>query len=558
MALDRNSSDGPNKAGSRFGNAGRDILALAVAFAAVIMFVGTGSSVLPQTIRSLEGAGLPPDRVLVNALLLNIAMIIFGWPQHHPPYHQRDVRRKAETQARTLAETDPLTGFLNRRGIAEIANRMLEDCGKRGKVLIFLMIDLDNFKQINDLNGHSMGDLVLVECARRIASLLPEGATLARLGGDEFACVLPVEPRLAGTVETLAETLIERVAVPIDCGASTIMVTASIGLARSDCPGLDLDENRSNAMLHMADMAMYHAKSQGRNRHAWFEPNMRDELTFRKKLSEGIRAGIARGEFVPFYEQQIDLETGKLTGFEMLARWHSPNLGDVSPEIFIPVAEEIGMITELSQCVIAQALEDARDWDPGLTLAVNISPMQLRDPWFAQKLLKLLVAANFPPQRLEIEITESCLHENIGAVRSLIASLRNQGIRVSLDDFGTGYSSLAQLRNLPFDRIKIDRSFVTSLSENADNAAIVHAIALLGKGLGLPVTVEGVENEAIFDMLRQYGNLKGQGYLYGHPQPASATRERLAGMNLLTGEGEGALAVTADPAPVQPRRASNG
>jgi len=231
---------------------------------------------------------------------------------------------------------------------------------------------------------------------------------------------------------------------------------------------------------------------------------------------------------VPFYERQIDLQTGELTGFEMLARWDSPTFGVVAPDIFIPIAEDIGAIADLSESVIAQALEDAKNWDPRLTLSVNISPLQLRDPWFAQKLLKLLVEANFPANRLEIEITESCLHQNVNQVRSLITSLKNQGIRVSLDDFGTGYSSLAQLRHLPFDRIKIDRSFVSSLVDNPDNAAIVHSIAMLGKGLNLPITAEGIESGAVLEHLLQYGELKGQGYLYGHPRPAHDLSEWLA------------------------------
>ncbi len=218
---------------------------------------------------------------------------------------------------------------------------------------------------------------------------------------------------------------------------------------------------------------------------------------------------------------------------EMLARWQSPKLGLVGPELFIPIAEEIGAIGELSERLIARALEDARHWDPKLTLAVNISPLQLRDPWFAQRLLKLLIAANFPPSRLEVEITESCLHENIGMVRTLVTSLKNQGIRVSLDDFGTGYSSFAQLRSLPFDRLKIDRTLVTNVAESEDAATIVDAIAMLGKGLGMPITAEGIETEEALAKLRGYGEFKGQGYLYGYPMPAHETARRLAEMNLL-------------------------
>jgi EAL domain-containing protein (putative c-di-GMP-specific phosphodiesterase class I) len=230
---------------------------------------------------------------------------------------------------------------------------------------------------------------------------------------------------------------------------------------------------------------------------------------------------------VPFYEQQVDLDSGTLVGFEMLARWRSPQLGLISPDIFVPIAEEIGLITEMSDQLIEQALKDAREWDESLTLSINISPVQLRDPWFAQRLLKKLVAANFPPQRLEIEITESCLHENISLVRSIISSLRNQGVKISLDDFGIGYSSLEQLRDLPFDRIKIDRSFVSELREPGRRSNIVEAIIALARGLDLPLTAEGVEDADILDALKSMGRLKAQGYFYGYPEDAEGVRARL-------------------------------
>ncbi|MCK9543997.1 MAG: EAL domain-containing protein [Novosphingobium sp.] len=535
-------------------HADRDLLTLGIAIAAIILFVGTGTSVVGPMIRSLAGVGGPPDRMLVTAMLLNIALIIFGWRRYRQLAHEIEERRKAETQARHLAETDPLTGSLNRRSLHTQMERLLAAHGGKAAVM---MIDLDNFKQINDFNGHSAGDQILVECARRIASLMPPDSLLARLGGDEFALVLTCDPRRAAAVEDLADAIIEAMTAPVACNGTQIHATVSVGLARSSqMDPATASGAAASHLLHMADIAMYHAKKQGRNRlHAYEEP-MEAELQFRRQLEAGIRQGIGQGEFVPFYEQQIDLETGELTGFEMLARWNSPVLGDVSPKVFIPMAEEIGAIGELSECVIRKALEDAKGWDASLTLAVNISPLQLRDPWFSQKLLKMLVAANFPPQRLEIEITESCLHENVAMVRSLIASLKNQGIRVSLDDFGTGYSSLAQLRNLPFDRIKIDRSFVTSLNRSDDSAAIVHAIALLGKGLGLPITVEGIENPEIL-MLRQYGNIKGQGYLYGHPQSVAATRRQLAELDLLSDETAATHADDSPAAePAAPRQAA--
>jgi len=370
-------------------------------------------------------------------------------------------------------------------------------------------------------------------------AVLPQRSVVARLGGDEFTCAVAIEPDTmaqgdTSAVENLAARINEAVAKPVRTAVATIEVTASIGIARSNAvqTGTDAQALVQN-LIHRADLAMYQAKKAGRNQYCWFEPSMEKELRFRSELEAGIREGLARGEFVPFYEKQVDLETDELTGYEMLARWQSPKHGLVGPEIFIPVAEEIGLISDLSEQLIARALRDARDWDAKLTLSVNISPLQMRDPWFAQRILRLLVEANFPPQRLDIEITETCLHENIGVVRSMITSLRNQGIRISLDDFGTGYSSLAQLRTLPFDRIKIDRSFVSTLGRSKDSATIVEAISSLGRGLDLPITAEGIENAEVLELLRQYGAFKGQGYLYGTPSDADSVRRELAAQGLI-------------------------
>ncbi|MEJ5975616.1 EAL domain-containing protein [Novosphingobium sp. PS1R-30] len=541
---------------NRFGKAERDMVALGIATAAIIMFVGTGGVVVPQVVRSFAG-GLGPDKALTSALLLNIALIIFGWRRYRQLSQEVQERRKAEEQAKLLAETDPLTGCLNRRSLADATAELISAGTDRGEVVALVMIDLDNFKQINDFNGHSTGDQVLRECATRIAALLPKRGLLARLGGDEFACVLPLDPKRPEVIDDLAVALIEAIATRSDVSGSGIEITASLGLTRSDF-SREVGEEPADAhtLLHMADIAMYHAKRAGKNRYFWFDAPMQNELRFRREIEQGIRRGIRLGEFVPFYEQQIDLASGELTGFEMLARWKSPALGVISPEIFIPIAEEIGAIADLSESVIAQALEDAKTWDARLTLSVNISPLQMRDPWFAQKLLKMLVEANFPPHRLEIEITESCLHENVAEVRTLVTSLKNQGIRISLDDFGTGYSSLAQLRSLPFDRIKIDRMFVTNLTEDSDSAAIVDAVTRLGKDLGLPVTAEGIENKEILARLMQYGDIKGQGFLYGQPQPGNVTRDRLASLDLLSDQPappvESALPAT------DPKAASQG
>ncbi|HET9630046.1 MAG TPA: EAL domain-containing protein [Novosphingobium sp.] len=524
--------------------AGRDVLALGIGMAAIIMFVGTGGNLMPQVVRSLAGVGLPPDRLLSNALILNIALIIFGLRRYRDLTDEVRERRRAESKARELAHTDPLTGLLNRRSIGPATDDLMEQCAQSGEHVGFIMIDIDNFKLINDARGHSTGDAILQECARRIQSLLPERALAARLGGDEFACVVPFHPAQIERIDDFAGKITSEVARPVQLEDVSIEVTVSVGMSRSD---LTQDSTRpvdAQELLHMADVAMYQAKRAGKNRYFWFERPMEHELRFRSELEQAMRAGIPAGEFVPYYEQQIDLVTGKLVGFEMLARWQSPSFGLVGPEVFIPVAEEIGVIAELSECLIRQALADAREWSPEIRLAVNISPLQLRDPWFAQKLLKLLVEANFPPSRLEIEITESALHDNVGLVRTLITSLKNQGVSVSLDDFGSGYSSLAQLRSLPFDRLKIDRSFVTAMPDSRDSATIVQAITSLGEGLGLPITAEGVENAEVVAELRRLGQFNAQGYLYGRPETAEMTRERLAGLGLLnaaepTGENAG-------------------
>ncbi|WP_336986840.1 putative bifunctional diguanylate cyclase/phosphodiesterase [Altererythrobacter aquiaggeris] len=526
------------KKDKRLGKAEGDLVALGIAVAAIILFLGTGSSVLSQVARAWQGTGLPPEPVLVNALLLNIALIIFGWRRYSELTKEIAERRKAEESARILSETDELTGCLNRRSIGPASEAIIQASSASGMANAFLMIDLDNFKQVNDLNGHLAGDDILQTTAKRITDELPRGAILARLGGDEFACLVSYEPRGEASVSKIAGNIIEAVSQPIEHGEQTLEVTVSVGISTTETSDQGTAagrENRAKSLLHRADVAMYHAKKDGRNRYFWFESPMENELKYRAELEAGIRRGLQNDEFVPYFEQQIDLDSGELVGFEMLARWQSPELGLVGPDIFIPVAEDMGVIAELSETLISKALDHAKDWDASLTLSVNISPVQLRDPWFSQKILKLLTGHGFPPNRLEIEITESCLHENVAAVRTMITSLKNQGVSISLDDFGTGYSSLAQLRSLPFDRIKIDRSFVTEMNSNPGNSKIVDAIISLGEGLKLPITAEGIETEEVRGLLSRLGPLKGQGYLYGQPENAATVHDRLALQGRLSG-----------------------
>jgi diguanylate cyclase (GGDEF)-like protein len=513
--------------GEPLGRAQRDVVALGIAIAALILFVGIGGRVMPQILRSWLGLERPPDMLLTNAMLLNIALLIFGWRRYAELQREVTVRRRAEETARALAESDPLTGCRNRRGVTPAIDEMLRASREQNQEIALFLIDLDNFKTINDRCGHKAGDAVLVETAMRIERLLPASGICARMGGDEFACAFAFEAGDRARADRLAAEIVAAISSPVTVDDLTIDVTVSVGLASSRQPGNSASTPNAEMLIHWADIAMYHAKKNGRDRHAWFEPQMESEIRFRNALESGLRRGIGTGEFVPYYEQQIDIQSGKLVGFEMLARWKSPEFGIVSPEMFIPLAEELGVIGELSESLIRTALEDAKGWDPELTLSVNISPIQLRDPWFAQKLLRLLTETGFPPQRFEIEITESCLHENVAVVRSIITSLKNQGVKVSLDDFGTGYSSLAQLRALPFDRLKIDRSFVSELASEGANSELVAAIVLLGRGLGLPIVAEGIENGEALEILQKLGDIKGQGYHYGRPEDAAATLERL-------------------------------
>ena len=509
-------------------SARRDMTSGAITVAAILLFVGTGSSALSSAVKYYFAAGDPTDRTLVIALLLNVALILIGWRRHNELRREVEVRTAAEERAQLLAARDPLTGFLNRRSLAEEGAALLVQAERRQKALAMLMLDLDHFKTINDMHGHATGDGLLRLVSEEIGRAMPSVALMGRLGGDEFACAFLFDPAHPDTVERIAERLVSRVAQPFVSDGLQLQISASIGIARTDhgCASID-------ALMRSADIAMYAAKNAGRNRFAWFDQSMERELKARNELEVGLRTAIPRQEIVPYFEQQIDLSTGRLFGFEVLARWEHPTRGLIPPEKFISIAEDIGMISDLSLSVMRQACLIAKDWEQNLSLSVNISPLQLKDPWLAQKIVKVLTETGFPASRLELEITEVALFDNLALAQSIVGSIKNQGIRIALDDFGTGYSSLAHLRALPFDRIKIDRSFVGSINVNAESAAIVNAIVRLGESLNLPITAEGIEDAAIEERLRAMGCSKGQGYLYGRPLTAGNARRLLAEKRLL-------------------------
>ena len=501
-----------------------DFVAFGIALAALILFVGTAARVLPEAISAILGFGGRADPTMTSILLLNIAVLLFGWRRYSDLRREVDQRRQAEAEANHLADTDALTGCLNRRSLLTRGAAIAK--AHSGRVAL-LLLDLDNFKHINDVHGHRCGDEALRETASRIRAYLRHDQLLARLGGDEFACVVPLGPDGADELIRLAGRLVDTVRQPCEIDGVTISLSVSMGIASTPMQGEAADD-LIEVLLNNADIAMYQAKKQGKDRFACFEASMQDEKEFRERIERGIRHGLRNREFVPFYQQQIELESGAITGFEMLARWNSEDLGSISPEIFIPIAEEMGVIGELSEQLLEQAFEDATAWDAALSLSVNISPVQLRDPWFAQKILKLLHHKGLQPSRLDIEISERCLHENLVAVQTMVASLRNQGVKISLDDFGMSYANLARMHDLPFDRIKIDHTFVAGRGDAAEDEKLMKAIIALGQSLGLPITAEGIESEGVLSILQKLGEIKGQGFLYGQPADARETLRLLS------------------------------
>jgi diguanylate cyclase (GGDEF)-like protein len=513
------------RAGARtpLGRARRDLLVGAVLIGAAVLLLASGFRVATDWLARAPGG----DATRI-AILLNIALILFGWRRYRDLVALAAERETADARVSALARTDELTGLATRRSFAEQGAGVVQAAVRRHRAAALLVLDLDHFKTINDLHGHLLGDQVLQEAAERVRRVLPASALAGRLDGDSFAVLTPFDPRHPGTVDALAGHLVGALAQPIAARGVTTHVGASIGIARTDC-----DCRQVEPLLRRATIAMRTAKAAGRSRYAWFDTAMDRELTERNAIEAGLRAGIPAGQFLPFYEQQVELDSGRLLGFEVLARWEHPNRGLLMPDLFVPVAEECGLIGDLSVAIMRRAFAEARDWDPSLTLSVNISPAQLKDPWLAQKIVKLLVETGFPANRLEIEITESALFENLALAQSIVGSLKNQGIRLALDDFGTGYSSLAHLRAMPFDRIKIDRSFVAAMAEDAESAAIVAAISSLGERLSLPVSAEGVETAAMLDQLTAIGCAKGQGWHFGKPMTIAATRRLLAERGLL-------------------------
>jgi diguanylate cyclase (GGDEF)-like protein len=427
-----------------------------------------------------------------------------------------EATRLAQEQAQALARHDPLTGLPNRRVFSAELEAALSHTRNDKTVTCVLMIDLDRFKPVNDLQGHAVGDLVLCEVAARLQQVVGPTDTVARLGGDEFAIISSIDPlKYPDAATEFAARVLAAIHEPVTIGTDKVEIGASIGIASA--PG---DGGASETLLRAADIAMYKAKHDGRARFCFYEKGMDEELRARALLETDLKAAILEGKIEPYYQPLIHMQDKHIYGFEMLARWEHPERGFVPPDLFIPLAEKLGLIPNLTWSMLRQACRDSRQWPDHILLSINISPNQLKEPALPAQLLAILNQEGFPPSRLEIEITETALVSDIGTAKIILTALQNVGIKISLDDFGTGYSSLYHLRELRFDKIKIDRSFVQSMEDNVESEKIVDAILSLAKSLGLPTVAEGIENPGVQQQLLAMGCEFGQGYYYGRAMTA--------------------------------------
>ncbi|OAS24611.1 hypothetical protein A5481_12755 [Methylobacterium platani] len=430
------------------------------------------------------------------------------------------VRKEAEGRIAHMAAHDALTDLPNRTLFRERLRRRLAEVAGEGGSCAVLCLDLDRFKEVNDALGHLAGDALLRAVAARLQAGLGPGDSAARLGGDEFAVLVG---SVAGPEAALAraQALIREIGRPVQLGGQPTEIGASIGIAVAPAHGTD-----EEAIFRRADLALYKAKAEGRNAARAFEPAMDAALAERRRLETDLRRALARDELTLHYQPQVQPARGRLAGFEALVRWRHPSRGLVPPCAFIPLAEETGLIVPLGEWVLRAACREAAGWARPLKVAVNLSPRQFQQADLPERVLAILTETGLSPDRLEIEITETVIVNDMARALTVLRRLKALGIQIAMDDFGTGYSSLATLQAFPFDKIKIDRSFVSQLEERPSAAVIVRAVLGLGRSLRIGVVAEGVETDGQVRFLVEEGCEEMQGYLFGKPQPA----DRLAGL----------------------------
>ncbi|MBC2860477.1 EAL domain-containing protein [Stappia sp. 28M-7] len=456
--------------------------------------------------------GLFLSEVVQIAIAILMAMIfvatglaaLFVWMRF------RD-RLKASKTIQFLAHHDALTGLPNRTVFSTKLNEALRLASAKAGNISVMLIDVDKFKAINDTHGHAAGDLFLQVIADRLSNVFASHL-VARLSGDEFA-VLIARDLDRRAVTQLASSMIAATRIPTRIDGKDIPISLSIGVAQASEAAW-----RASRLLHCADLALYRAKHSGRSTYIWYTPDMDAEAQKRKLLESDLRKALAQDEFRLLYQPQFSLRDLKLTGYEALLRWEHPERGTISPTVFIPIAEDAGLIEEIGAWVLLHACTEAARWrDTSLTVAVNISPAQFRPGRTEERVSHALNTSGLAPERLEVEITESLLISETNAVVKTLTQIRQMGVSVAMDDFGTGYSSLSYLSRFPFDTIKIDRSFVATVGKNPTTDAIIASIVGLGRSLEVTITAEGVEDETQVALLRAAGCDKVQGFLFGKP-----------------------------------------
>jgi len=427
---------------------------------------------------------------------------------------------RAETRIRHLVTYDALTNLPNRAFFRERLKEAIAGLSSENCVAV-LYLDLDHFKTVNDTLGHPAGDTLLSAVTARLRNCVEAGATIARLGGDEFA-IIQTGSDQAERSSAVARKIINAISEPFNLEGQQVAIGVSVGIALAPNDGDDPDR-----LLKNAELALYRAKGDGRGIHCFFEPILGEKVEARRRLEVGLRRALVQEEFEIHYQPLVRLHDNAITGFEALLRWRDPERGLVSPGEFIPVAEETGLIGPIGDWVIRRACADAANWPHNLVVAVNLSPVQFKEKHVVKMVLGALGASYLPPSRLELEITESVLLNKSDDTIATLHQLRELGVRISMDDFGTGYSSLSYLRSFPFDKIKIDQSFIRDLPASADSLAIVRAVTGLGAALGVTTTAEGVETAEQLDCLRREGCTEVQGFLIGRPRPSAHLSEFL-------------------------------
>ena len=465
------------------------------------------------------------DGTLVPVEVIRRVIDFAGRPHAAMAVRDLRARKRAEARIAYLAHHDALTGAPNR---ASFNDRLVQEIAlaqAAGRPLAVLCADLDRFKEVNDLFGHAAGDALLRSVCAAIAGVLAPGQMLARLGGDEFAVLAPNLD--AAGAEALGEAILAALR-QAETGPAGAIAAASLGLAVYPHDGDDAE-----TLMVQADTALYRAKQEGRGRLRFYEARMGVQVRERRQIEHDLRHAVERGELRVVYQPQTRIDSGEAVGFEALLRWHHPERGTVPPNLFIPIAEETGSILAIGEWVLRETCREAASWDKPLRIAVNVSAVQLHAPGFAELVHEILFATGLSPARLELEITETALIRDLPRALTTLRRIKALGVRIAMDDFGTGYSSLSNLRAFPFDKIKIDRSFIRAVDVNHETAAIMRAVLGLGRGLGLPVLAEGVETSAELAFLGAEACQEAQGYLIGRPGP-------IGGFQHLTAEPDAA------------------